>query len=236
MDPAHQLRLGLLRLIGERLVVILRAERPGAALAQLDTGVPDLLDHPPPGKLETLCQRLELGLQHEQQHQELLLMDLLYNFSLNPLAPAYRDDLPAVSEQPPAPLRWHSHAGGLVEIGHAGDGFAFDCERPRHKVWLEPFRLASRPVSNAEAEDLAAARPAWDRLSFFTYLQTGSMRAHHETDLAVSQEIANRLGLRHQTIDLSGYRPDPTLIATVVRFDSFLKSSGETQIIMTTGE
>ncbi|KHO65319.1 MULTISPECIES: ergothioneine biosynthesis protein EgtB [Pseudomonas] len=110
----------------------------------------DLLDHPPPGKLETLCQRLELGLQHEQQHQELLLMDLLYNFSLNPLAPAYRDDLPAVSEQPPAPLRWHSHAGGLVEIGHAGDGFAFDCERPRHKVWLEPFRLASRPVSNAD--------------------------------------------------------------------------------------
>src|SRR5690606_33380669 len=55
----------------------------------------ELLDQPPAGTLDTLCRRLELGLHHEQQHQELLLMDLLYNFSLNPLAPAYRDDLPA---------------------------------------------------------------------------------------------------------------------------------------------
>lgn len=110
----------------------------------------ELFDRPPTENLDELCLRLELGLHHEQQHQELLLMDLLYNFSLNPLAPAYRDDLPILPEQPAAPLRWHGHPGGLVEIGHAGDDFAFDCERPRHKVWLEPFALASRPVSNAD--------------------------------------------------------------------------------------
>ena len=110
----------------------------------------ELLDQPPAGTLDTLCRRLELGLHHEQQHQELLLMDLLYNFSLNPLAPAYRDDLPALPTHTPPPLRWHHHPGGLVEIGHAGEGFAFDCERPRHRAWLEPFQLASRPVSNAD--------------------------------------------------------------------------------------
>ncbi len=97
---------------------------------------------------------LELGLHHEQQHQELILMDIKHLLSLNPLKPAYRLE-PADRAGTPAiaaenPLDWHRCAGGLVEVGHAGGGFAFDNEGPRHRVWLEPFRLASRPVSSGE--------------------------------------------------------------------------------------
>ena len=86
---------------------------------------------------------LELGLHHEQQHQELILMDIKHVLWSNPLAPAYREATPAGPRSAP-PLEWLDLDGGLVEIGHQGQGFAFDNEGPRHKVWLEPFRLASR--------------------------------------------------------------------------------------------
>lgn len=118
---------------------------------QVNLAMEQLLDHPPQDHLPQILQRLELGLQHEQQHQELLLMDIQYNFYLNPLQPAYRQDLAtAQTTQPPAPLRWLEHPGGLLEFGHSDEAFAFDCERPRHRVFLEPFRLANRPVSNAD--------------------------------------------------------------------------------------
>ena len=89
---------------------------------------------------------LELGVQHEQQHQELILMDIKHVFSVNPLLPAYQAPKPQVRRSA-TPLAWVEFAGGLVEIGHSGSAFAFDNETPRHKVWLEPFRLATRPVS-----------------------------------------------------------------------------------------
>ncbi len=89
---------------------------------------------------------LELGLQHEQQHQELILMDIKHALSLNPLQPVYRAQAPAAPRAVPA-LSWHAVAGGLRQIGHGGAGFAFDNETPRHKVWLEPFRLACRLVT-----------------------------------------------------------------------------------------
>lgn len=92
---------------------------------------------------------VELGLHHEQQHQELLLMDAKHMLSLNPLRPAYR----AASQAAPSeatPLAWTVFDGGLVEIGHEGQGFAFDNEGPRHRVWLDPFALASRPTNCAE--------------------------------------------------------------------------------------
>jgi ergothioneine biosynthesis protein EgtB len=97
----------------------------------------------------TIAPLLLLGLNHEQQHQELILMDIKHVFSKNPLLPAYRPARPS-SHQDAPPLRWTSFEGGLHEIGHAGGGFAFDNEGPRHKVWLEPFRLASRPVTCGE--------------------------------------------------------------------------------------
>jgi ergothioneine biosynthesis protein EgtB len=92
---------------------------------------------------------LELGLHHEQQHQELILMDIKHVFSINPLLPAYQAPQPQIAA-PAAPLDWVEVAGGLVEIGHRGSGFAFDNETPRHKVWLDPFRLATRPVTCGE--------------------------------------------------------------------------------------
>jgi ergothioneine biosynthesis protein EgtB len=92
---------------------------------------------------------LELGINHEEQHQELILMDIKHVFSANPQHPAYTPPRPAEHRLAP-PLAWRGFAGGLHEIGHAGDGFAFDNEGPRHKVWLEPFRLASRLVTDGE--------------------------------------------------------------------------------------
>lgn len=94
---------------------------------------------------------LDLGLAHEEQHQELILTDGLALFAANPLEPAWRK----AAKAPPglgaddAP-DWVAHGGGLVEIGHAGPGFAYDNEGPRHPVWLAPFRLAVRPVTNGQ--------------------------------------------------------------------------------------
>jgi len=92
---------------------------------------------------------VEVGLHHEQQHQELLLTDVLHLFSYNPLRPAYRPG-GLRPDAKPTPLRWHGHPGGLVDIGHTGSGFAFDNEGPRHTAHLVPFELASRLVTNGE--------------------------------------------------------------------------------------
>jgi ergothioneine biosynthesis protein EgtB len=92
---------------------------------------------------------IQLGTQHEQQHQELILMDIKHVFSCNPLLPAYQ--APQLQLQTPLrPLAWLDFAGGLQEIGYRGTGFAFDNETPRHNVWIEPFRLAARPVTCGE--------------------------------------------------------------------------------------
>jgi ergothioneine biosynthesis protein EgtB len=91
---------------------------------------------------------VELGLQHEEQHQELLLMDIKHVLSLNPLQPAY--GAPPRPKAAAPPLAWIEAAGGLRQIGHDGAGFAFDNEMPRHRFWLEPFRLASRLVTCGE--------------------------------------------------------------------------------------
>ncbi|HET8882337.1 MAG TPA: ergothioneine biosynthesis protein EgtB [Solimonas sp.] len=98
-----------------------------------------------------VCELIELGCHHEQQHQELLLTDILHLFAQNPLRPAYKSPEPlAMPAAAPAPLEFLRFDGGLVEIGDDGRGFAFDCERPRHRVLLEPFALASRLVTNRE--------------------------------------------------------------------------------------
>jgi dimethylhistidine N-methyltransferase len=94
---------------------------------------------------------VDLGLAHEEQHQELILMDILHLFAQSPLSPAYAPPrAPAQPSRAPQPLEFLRFDGGLVEVGHAGEGFAFDNEGPRHKVWLEPFELADRLVTNAE--------------------------------------------------------------------------------------
>ncbi|MGV3655731.1 MAG: ergothioneine biosynthesis protein EgtB [Noviherbaspirillum sp.] len=119
----------------------------------VDSRIGRLLRGPLPPELAEL---LELGLQHEQQHQELILTDIKHLLSLNPLQPAFCEAAPAPAG-PVAPLSWKAHAGGVVTLGHAGGGFCFDNELPRHRQFLEPFALASRLVTNGEFLDFVLA-------------------------------------------------------------------------------
>ncbi len=113
--------------------------------AHVDAAIDRLIETAAPADWAGIEPLVELGLHHEQQHQELILMDIKHVFSTSPLAPAYLppgEGAEPVLEAPP--LEWLDFDGGLCEIGHDGHGFAFDNEGPRHKVWLEPFQLASR--------------------------------------------------------------------------------------------
>ncbi|MEJ2161671.1 MAG: ergothioneine biosynthesis protein EgtB [Chromatiales bacterium] len=113
----------------------------------VDAQMDRLLDGAAGTRLDHL---LALGLNHEQQHQELMLTDIKHVLSVNPLQPAYRDDL-ATPAGVAGPLDWHGFPEGVHEIGTGGDsGFCFDNETPRHRVFVKPFALASRPVTNAE--------------------------------------------------------------------------------------
>jgi ergothioneine biosynthesis protein EgtB len=128
--------------------------RPGVAevmayRAHVDDAVGRLL-RDPCGAWRRLSDRIELGLQHEQQHQELLLTDLQHAFSKNPLWPVYAPRADAAPERSVEPLRFDAFEGGVESIGFEGPGFAFDNERPRHREWVEPFQLAERLISSAE--------------------------------------------------------------------------------------
>jgi ergothioneine biosynthesis protein EgtB len=113
----------------------------------VDAQMDRLLDGAAGTRLDHL---LTLGLNHEQQHQELMLTDIKHVLSVNPLQPAYRDDL-ATPAGVAGPLDWHGFPEGVHEIGSGGNsGFCFDNETPRHRIFLRPFALASRPVTNAE--------------------------------------------------------------------------------------
>jgi ergothioneine biosynthesis protein EgtB len=98
---------------------------------------------------------VELGINHEEQHQELILMDIKHAFSINPLEPAYAAPRPTERRAAP-PLSYVAMADGLAAIGHEGDGFAFDNEGPRHKVWLAPYRLGGRLVTAEEYQAFIA--------------------------------------------------------------------------------
>lgn len=112
----------------------------------VDRAMLDLLASDPP--LELLAM-VTLGLHHEQQHQELLLMDAKHVLSQGPLDTAYRPASPRPACRS-EPLSWTAHPGGVVEVGDDGSGFAYDNERPRHRVLLEPFALADRTVTSGE--------------------------------------------------------------------------------------
>lgn len=105
---------------------------------------------------DDVANRIEVGVNHEQQHQELLLTDILSLFALSPLRPAYREGAPPPADGKPQPLAWTEFKGGLQAIGHAEPGFAYDNETPRHSVFLRPFKLANRLVANADWLDFMA--------------------------------------------------------------------------------
>ncbi len=118
--------------------------------AHVDAALADFLDELTAGELEDLRYLLELGLHHEQQHQELILMDIKHVLSRNPFGPSYRKKEPAAVYGTHA-LHWFDVPGGVYRIGHADDGhFTFDNEMPAHEVVLGDFALASRCVTNGE--------------------------------------------------------------------------------------
>jgi ergothioneine biosynthesis protein EgtB len=106
---------------------------------------------------------VQLGLQHEQQHQELMLTDILATFAENPLAPALWEGEARPASAASEPCGWVAGSVGIIELGDDGSGFAFDCERPRHQALLSPHELADRPVTNGEwlsfIDDGGYARP-----------------------------------------------------------------------------
>ena len=118
----------------------------------VDRRIAGLLGRDSPAALNEL---IELGLHHEQQHQELILTDVKHLLSCNPVLPAYSARAPAGAAQPV--LSWRSFPGGVVEIGHEGHGFCFDNETPRHRQFLEPFSLAGSLVTNAAYQDFIAS-------------------------------------------------------------------------------
>jgi ergothioneine biosynthesis protein EgtB len=118
--------------------------------AHVDQEMTGLIERAPEAERAELAFRVTLGLNHEQQHQELLLMDVKHNLAANPLRPAYHSPAPPGGPGPASALDWLERPGGLAEVGHGGAGFAFDNETPRHRVLLRPHRLAARPVTNAE--------------------------------------------------------------------------------------
>ncbi|ESR26963.1 ergothioneine biosynthesis protein EgtB [Lutibaculum baratangense] len=114
----------------------------------VDEAVERLLSSDPSPEVTEL---VELGCHHEQQHQELLLTDILHLFAQSPLKPAYKDPQPLpVETGGREPVSFTAFDGGIFEIGHEGNGFHFDCEGPRHRALIEPFRLADRLVTNGE--------------------------------------------------------------------------------------
>jgi ergothioneine biosynthesis protein EgtB len=115
----------------------------------VDAAMHELMQRPGAASGEVAA-LVELGLNHEQQHQELILTDVLHMFSCNPLEPAYAPRVQEGTSSVSPPLTWVEFDAGLVEIGHGGAGFAFDNETPRHRQYVNRYALASRPVTNGE--------------------------------------------------------------------------------------
>jgi ergothioneine biosynthesis protein EgtB len=161
-------------LVTRPTVAEVRAYR-AAVDAQLDA----LLRAPGPGESPEVLAVAELGLHHEQQHQELILTDLLHAFSRNPLEPAYRAAPPPPAAA--APLAFVRHEGGRRRLGHAGGGFAFDNEGPAHDVLLPDFELSSRLVTAGEyaafVEDGGYTRPELWLSDGFAAVEAGGWTA-----------------------------------------------------------
>lgn len=150
--------------------------------AQVNQRVAEVIGTTGDAQAPELAQLIELGLHHEQQHQELLLTDIQHALFFNPQSPAYARRWP-LTRTAPQPVRWHSYGGGLVQQGFdaALDGdFAFDNETPRHPVYAAPFELASRLVTNGEMMDFMAdqgyARPELWLSMGWDWVQAGAHR------------------------------------------------------------
>jgi len=129
----------------------------------VDEQMNGLLAKPSEGGTQSFRDLVILGLNHEQQHQELFLTDLKYTFSLNPLFPVYRDDFAIEEKSESGSESFAKKAEGMYEIGYAGNDFCFDNELSHHKVYLNDFEIATRLVTNLE---------------FLEFIQDGGYRDH----------------------------------------------------------
>jgi ergothioneine biosynthesis protein EgtB len=170
----------------------------------------------------TLADLIVLGLNHEQQHQELILTDIKHAFFSNPLLPAYRPaDRPADRQTRPAPaaaqpLDGITIPGGVSLVGHDGSGFCFDNELPRHQILLRPFRIASRPVSNGEYRAFIADG-GYRRAEF--WLSDGWARVQEEGWEAPLYWLKDEDGSGGAVFTLSGVQPlDPNAPVEHVSF------------------
>lgn len=170
-------------------------------------------DHP------DACALLALGLAHEQQHQELLLTDILHLFAQNPLRPALKPDVNLqTANLEAAPLDWDRFQGGRVDIGHMGASFAFDCESPAHEAIVLPFELASRAVTNREwlafLNDGGYADPQFWLSDGFAVAQAEGWKAplywHQIDDIWHTMTLsgAQRLNLEAPVTHISFYEAD----------------------------
>jgi ergothioneine biosynthesis protein EgtB len=190
--------------------------------AHVDAALERLFDADLPDEAAAL---VELGINHEQQHQELLLTDILSLFASEPLKPAYRAAKPGVEVNNTAPLAFTAFDGGIHEVGHDGNGFAYDNEGPRHEELIRPFKLANRCVTNAEWVD---------------FIEDGGYRTA-TLWLADGWATANAQGWTgplyfeeaeggYMQMSLLGYRPvDPAAPVTHVSFfeaDAFARWAG----------
>ena len=163
----------------------------------VDKAMVSLLEGGRTQEIDWLC---ELGLQHEQQHQELILTDIKHALSCNPLFPVYAETAkePATAT---APMSWRDYAGGIYWIGSGVDGFAFDNEQPRHRVLLQPFRLASRLVTCGEylrfIESAGYQRPEFWLSDGWSFVQSSGIRApQYWTNRSDGWRIFNLNGLQ----------------------------------------
>jgi ergothioneine biosynthesis protein EgtB len=162
---------------------------------------------------------VELGCHHEQQHQELLVTDILHLFSENPLEPAIWLPDRKVPVEMPGPIGWLEQPEQVVEIGHNGDGFAFDCEGPRHRALVSPHRIANRTVTNGEWQAFIAddgyRNPRWWLADGWAWVQREQIAA----PLYWEERDTEEGGLAWTRFGLDGRRPvDPAAPVTHVSF------------------
>ena len=192
--------------------------------AEVDRRMVDLLGGLSRERLERVASTVVLGLNHEQQHQELLLTDLKVAFGWNPCRPVYGgiSDPPANES---SPVRWIERGGELQRIGYAGHGFAFDNETPRHRVFLEPFSIASRPATNAEyvafIQDGGYSRPELWLSDGFSAIQAGRWASPMYWEAREGGWHAYTLG-GHRPLDLA----EPVTHLSFYEADAFARWSG----------
>lgn len=180
----------------------------------VDEAMQRFISQAPDAVWEAVAPLVELGLNHEQQHQELILADILHTLSCNPLLPAYHPvDAPALRlASAAAPLEWMDMPGGTLEVGHGGEGFAFDNETPRHAVLLPPYRIADRLVTCGDYEQFVAdggyERPSLWLSDGWAAVQAGGWKA---PAYWIAPGDARAPAEHWQVFGLNGVRPlDPT--------------------------